>query len=66
MWVLFVKLLSPRDWWLDPKPVHDVQRSIEVRETHFTSRDGATPHGAGRPRGRRRAARLIHEASVEK
>ncbi len=20
MWVLFVKLLSPADWWLDPKP----------------------------------------------
>jgi hypothetical protein len=20
MWVLFVKLLSPAEWWLDPKP----------------------------------------------
>ena len=38
MWVLFVKLLSPAEWWLEPKPV--AQREVTAKTAATSSNKG--------------------------
>jgi hypothetical protein len=38
MWVLFVKLLSPAEWWLEPKPA--VYREAAAKNAAKSSKKG--------------------------
>ncbi|MBV8487255.1 MAG: hypothetical protein JO161_03140 [Planctomycetaceae bacterium] len=46
MWVLFVKLLSPADWWLDPKPRHRTARAIDAGAQQCAQEPAALSSGS--------------------